>query len=130
MTAKMPLQILESVQERLKQERAILGRWEAVALKNGLSVGTVCRVASGYNPKAKHIRERLGLPALVAVPACPHCQQVHIRKSCPRASGHRPRRRLAIALDDPQSAFRSIMRHMRPDRVDELAGLFQDRRKQ
>lgn len=124
-TVRMPLQTLEKVQERLKQERAILGRWEAVALKNGLSVGTVCRVASGYNPKAKHIRERLGLPVLLPVPVCLSCGQVHIRKGCPaQQNGRRPHRpRIAIAVDDPASAARSIRRYLPPDRVRELVGL-------
>lgn len=122
--AGMPLQTLESVQDRLKQERGVLGSWEAVARKNELSVGTVCRVASGYEPRRPDIRAKLGLPVLLPAPACPHCgAPPHAHRNCPaRRNGHRTPgpHRLAINLDDAASAARSILRNMDAGVVAEL----------
>jgi len=80
----MSLQTLETVKARLCDERCSLGSWEAVASKNGVSVGTVCRVSSGYAPRKAHIRLALGLPALAPAPVCPRHRVVHQSKRCPK----------------------------------------------
>lgn len=125
--AGMALQTLETVQARLNHERAILGRWEAVALKNGLSVGTVCRVAAGYNPRTDRIRKALGLPVLLPAPVCQHCgAPPHAHRNCPaRRNGHgKPeRKRWIITGRDAASIAASIRRQLPADaasRVKEL----------
>lgn len=82
-TSKGHLQTLEQVQERLNNERRIVGNWEKVAAKNGVSLGTACRVARGYEPRTARLRIALGLPILIPVLACPHCGRVHVTKRCP-----------------------------------------------
>ena len=61
------LQTLERVSGRLQSERLVLGSWDRVAALHGVSVGTVVRVAGGYEPRRAGIRAALGLPPLGSV---------------------------------------------------------------
>lgn len=74
---------LESVSADLWCRRRAAGNWERVASALSLSVGTVVRVANGYNPKRTHIRAALDLPPLALSEVCPKCNVVHTRKTCP-----------------------------------------------
>jgi hypothetical protein len=66
-----PLQSLESVRQRVISLRGSYGSWERVAALWGVSVGTLVRVAGGYEPKRAGIRAALGLPPLGIVHMSP-----------------------------------------------------------
>jgi hypothetical protein len=51
----------------------------------GVPAGTLCDMAKGKEPRSPHLRARLGLPALVSLPPCPKCGEVHLAKTCPAA---------------------------------------------
>lgn len=78
-------------------------------------------IAKGYDPGNK-IRRILHLPDKQAVEVC-HCGVAHTTKRC-TSSNHRPRPpRIAIRLDNPESAARSIQKHMDPELMAELVEL-------
>lgn len=58
-----------------------------------LSVGTVYRLARGYEPTDSGIRARLGLPVLKLAPVCPNCGDVHPNASCPKRRATLPETR-------------------------------------
>lgn len=58
----------------------VLGTWDAVARKIGISRGMAWRVANGYQPKDNTIRAALGLPVSVSVDSCPKCGKAHLVK--------------------------------------------------
>lgn len=97
-----------------------------------LPAGTLCTWAkTGYLPRRWYAR--FGLTAYLPAPACPlhgvvHCydcetQQVKpVRKRTPK-----PRTpRIAIRLDDPASAARSIKTHMDAETISTLKNLLED----
>lgn len=45
-------------------------------------MGTVYRIAHGYEPRDKCIRKALGFPVLAKVPVCQKCGDVHLAKRC------------------------------------------------
>jgi hypothetical protein len=59
-----------------------------------------------YEPKEAAIRVRLGLPAMVQVPACPSCGLVHLSKRCTAKAAARRYRDL---WDMPVRALRKMM---------------------
>jgi len=73
--------------------------WHYVALKMGLSVGTVIRVIKGIEPKSARIRHALSLPVYETIPACMICGRVHLNPSkvCPIRNRERRYRRMPIA---------------------------------
>ena len=56
-------------------------------------MGTVVRVANGYEPQRADIRAALGLPILKPAPACPHCGNVHVKRCYCRRPTPAPKRR-------------------------------------
>ena len=57
----MAFQKLESVSAALWDQKAVFGSWARLAASYGVSVGTIVRVAMGYEPKRAKIRQALGL---------------------------------------------------------------------
>jgi hypothetical protein len=60
----MPVQTLDSLREQAFSLYRLHGSWRRVAALWGVSVGTLVRVAGGYEPKRAGIRAALGLPPL------------------------------------------------------------------
>jgi len=78
----------------------------------------------GYSPPLK-VAATLGVILMRPAPACLRCGKVPLAKHH-RCNGkpHRPRHpRLAIRLDDPHSAARSILKHMPPAQLNKLVEL-------
>jgi len=67
----MPVQTLDSLRQRAISLYVQYGSWRRVAALWGVSVGTVIRVASGYEPKRTGLRAALGLPPLVTLQTGP-----------------------------------------------------------
>ena len=84
-----------------------------------ITYGDVQRGIKGEFPKRPHKRSVMGLSALVPVEVCPDCGKAPLaRHHCCNGKPHKPRPpRLAIRLDDPHSAARSIRRHMTTDQI-------------
>jgi len=81
-----------------------------------VTYGDVQRAMHGVFPKRPQKRLAMGLTPMRPAPACPNCGDVHTKKTCP--AQHKPcPPRLAIRLDDPHSAARSIRRHMTTDQI-------------
>ena len=104
--------------------------WRKIALLDDYSpipAGTLCAIAKGY-PVPKRWRQRLGLPLLIPAPACLKCSQVHVTKKCManNGNGHRPRR-VAIRIDNPESAARTIEKHFGKAFISELIELLDNR---
>lgn len=68
---------------RLTDEYHMLGTWEAVALKFGITKAMAYRVAHGYEPKTTRIRALLGLPCYSPALVCPVHGVVH-QGQCPK----------------------------------------------
>lgn len=79
----------------------------------------------GIEPERRDLRARLKLPPLHTAPACQHCgAPPHAHRNCParRNSHGKPRPpRIAIALDDPASAARSILAQRGPGYLADMA---------
>ena len=102
----------------LRQRHESTKSWRAVAAPYGIFPSTARLLANGYEPGYK-IRKKLNLPDVVPVEVCPTCGEAPLAKHH-RCNGKpsRPRHpRLAIRLDDPASAARSIRRHMTGDNI-------------
>jgi len=121
----------EQTAKKLRDDYDYYGSWGVVAARYGLTKALIYRTAlRGYEPKKPRIREVLEMSALVPTPACVKCGDVHtLGDICPTETPvriivqkpPRPRRpRLAIRLDDPHSAARSIRRHMTKDNIKAL----------
>ena len=77
-----------------------------------------------YQPPLK-VASTLGVVLMRPAPACPNCGDVHTKKTCPMQYKPRPPR-LAIRLDDPRSAARSIRRHMTKDQIAALVAALEE----
>jgi hypothetical protein len=118
-----------------RNSEAIVGRLEVLHDTVGLSwpkiateteflpipAGTLCSIYHGY-PIPMKWRVHLGLPAKKVVIACRTCGEAHVTKRCTKNIGSRPRR-IAIRLDDPESAAKSIMKHMDKESLEGLLDL-------
>ena len=91
----------------------------------GVSHGVIQRALKGEFPKRKDIRMRLKLVPLEEVEACPKCGVVHTTKRCNNSNSKRYSR-IAIRLDNPESAANSIMRNMGTMERDELIELLME----
>ena len=98
--------------------------WQKVTnmIAPGVSKIVIWKIANfSYEPKDPILRYKLGLSILKEVPVCEKCGKIlskyHKCKSDPRPP------RIAIRLDDPESAARSIQKHMAPDVIGELIEL-------
>ena len=59
---------------------------------------------------------------IAPAPVCPKCGHVHVSRRC--TNGNRKNKpRIAIRLDSPKSAARSIIKHMDAERIAELIDL-------
>src|SRR3990167_1739821 len=59
---------------------------------------------------------------IAPAPVCPKCGHVHVSRRC--TNGNRKNKpRIAIRLDSPKSAARSIIKHMNTERIAELIDL-------
>ena len=105
----------------LRQRHESTKSWRDTAEPYGIFPSMARMLANGYEPGYK-IRKKLNLPTVVPVEVCPDCGKAPLAKHH-RCNGKppRPRRpRLAIRLDDPHSAARSIRRHMTKDNIKAL----------
>lgn len=141
-TLKTTVQTLDTVQGALQAAHTIHRTWRKVSIVLygcAIPAGTLSAVAKGRDPKNPKYRVMLGLPALIEVEACSRCGKPHTLDQCtegkqvvvtdavnqvkitPPRKPRRPRPpRIAIRLDDPASAARSILAHMPPDIVSRL----------
>ena len=136
---------------KLLEEYKELESWEWVAKEHKISKPMAWRIAyKGYEPKNPYIRKRLGLVVYqptapcekcgevhkvpwcvlelgnpVIAPICSKCGQVHITKRCNQSSRNRRPPRVAIRLDNPESAAQSITRYMDTSKIDELIDLLE-----
>jgi len=120
---------IKQVSRKLREDYSDLESWSWVARVNGITKGMAWRIArKGYEPKNWNIRERLGLPLLAPAPVCLKCGQVHVTKKCManNGNGHRPRR-VAIRVDNPESAARTIEKHFGKAFIYELIELLDNR---
>ena len=95
--------------------------WQKVTnmIAPGVSKIVIWKIANtSYEPRGPILRYKLGLSTLREVPVCEECGKVltiyHKCKSDPRPP------RISIRLDDPESAARSIQKHMEPELIAEL----------
>lgn len=81
---------LNDLIRQLKKSYKILGNWRLVGEQYKISGGMAYRIVneSGYEPKAPRTRCQLGLPAFAQAPVCPHCGEVHLKKSCPNVRSY------------------------------------------
>ena len=120
---------IEEVSAKLNQDYSELMSWNWVARENHISKAMAWRIAlKGYEPKKNLIRIRLNLPVLVPAPVCLKCGQVHVAKKCManNGNGRRPRR-VAIRVDNPESAARTIEKHFGKAFITELIELLDNR---
>ena len=120
---------LAAIRYLILQEKSRLKTWRAIAEVFGISGGMAWRVGmTGYEPKDNKIREKLHLPLLIDTPACLKCGQVHVTKKCManNGNGRRPRR-VAIRVDNPESAARTIEKHFGKEFISELIELLDTR---
>ena len=75
---------IRSLQEYIENERRMGATWREIATVFGVNVGSVYRVAQGYEPKTKRLRKAFGLPAYAPAPCCHICGEVHVSKRCTR----------------------------------------------
>lgn len=101
--------------------------WQKVTnmIAPGVSKIVIWKIANySYEPRDPILRYKLGLSTLKEVPICEECGKTltkyHKCKSRPRPP------RIAIRLDNPESAVRSIERHMAPENIDQLIELLQE----
>ena len=73
-----------ALSSRLWGEYDLLGSWDAVAKKNGVSKAMAFRAAHGYEPHKVSIRRALGLPVFVTIAVCQKCGLAHTAKRCAR----------------------------------------------
>ena len=110
----------ESLRERLDLEYNVFGSYGALAKHYGVSKGLIYKIIQfGHIPSKPGIRKKLKLPELKKVEVCINCGVVHTNKRCSRGN-HKKRNRLSINLDNPESAARSIIKHMDFDLVEVL----------
>ena len=102
-----------------------LKSWRKVAEPYKIYPSMARMIANGHSPGNK-IRSKLGLPPMDKVPVCRTCGIVHTTKRC-IGTNHRPRPpRIAIRLDNPESAVRSIKGHMDSEVIAELIEILQE----
>ena len=118
-----------AVRNIILRKKRRLKTWRATAKFFGISGGMAWRIGvTGYEPKETKIRTKLQLPSLVPAPVCLKCGQVHVTKKCTanNGNGHRPRR-VAIRIDNPESAARTIEKHFGKAFICELIELLDNR---
>jgi ribosomal protein L32 len=112
---------------KLLESHSSTKSWRDTAEPYGIFPAMARMIANGHEPGHK-IREKLNLPALTLVEVCPNCGKAPIAKHhCCNGKPHKPRPpRLAIRLDDPHSAARSIRRHMTTDQIAALVAALEE----
>ena len=123
-----PIQYLDSIDAYKNEFLAYyekVASWRKVAEPYSIHPNMARLIANGYDP-GNRIRERLQLPEKQPVEMCEECGKVltvyHKCKSEPRPP------RISIRLDDPESASRSIKKHMDPGVIGELMRLLNETR--
>lgn len=94
--------------------RAIAAEYEEI------SYGDIQRCLKGEFPKSPHKRAKLKLVTFAPAPICIKCGQVHVTKRCVNGNGKKGPRRVAVRVDDPESAARTIKRHFGEDELRKL----------
>jgi len=101
--------------------------WRKVAEPYSIHPNMARLIANGYDP-GNRIREKLRLPDKAKVEVCRSCGVAHTTKRC-TSTNHSPRPpRISIRLDNPESAARSIEKHMEPDLIVELIELLKEKK--
>ena len=119
------LDSIDAYKTAFSANHAQVASWRKVAEPYSIHPNMARMIANGYDP-GNRIREKLRLPKKQAIESCAKCGYVHSTKRCSNGD-HRPRPpRISIRLDSPESAARSIERHMEPENVDQLIGLLQE----
>lgn len=127
----IPVEILKigkRVQFEVMAAYSMLGTWEKVAElysnKTQVSKAMAYRVGmQGYIPRNPNICEAFGFPRWGYALACPHCGEIHTRKTCPNRTSSTPRERASINLQNPRSSAKTITSKMEPELVEQLADL-------
>ena len=121
--AVLYLDSLDAYKNAFMAKHDKVSSWRKVAGPYGIHPSMARMIANGYDP-GNRIREKLRLPDKEAVEICPKCGKVlTLYHRC--GSNHRIPR-LAIRLDNPESAALSIQNNMDPDMMAELIDLLQD----
>jgi hypothetical protein len=119
------LDSLNAYKNAFLAEHAKVASWRKVAEPYKIHPNMARMIANGYDP-GNRIREKLRLPDKEAVEMCPECGKV-LTPYHRCGSNHRIPR-IAIRLDNSESAARSIIKHMDPGVVTELVELLQEGR--
>jgi hypothetical protein len=102
---------IEAYQKAFMVEHEKVKSWRIVAEPYGIYPNMARLIANGYDP-GNRIRDKLRLPDKQAVEVCLNCGKVHTTKRC-TSGNHRPRPpRIAIRLDDVESAWKTILNNM------------------
>ncbi len=127
----MPVQTLDKVKDELTTLKKAKGlRWSDISQKPeyvGIPAGTLCSIAKGRDPKNPYYRAILHLSVLVPTPVCPIHGVVHPGE-CPKEKKPAKKRypKIAIRLDNPESAAQTIIAHMSAEDAVRLARLLMD----
>ncbi len=100
-----------------------LKSWRRVAKPYKIYPNMARLIARGYDPGNK-IRHELRLPEKQAVEVCEECGEIHFKKH-PKKVTRPPR--IAIRLDNPESAAASIKGHMDQAAIRELRELIKEK---
>lgn len=116
---------IQSYEKHFILRHSEIHSWREVARPygDGLKPNMARMIANGYDPGNKIRQEVLRLPPKEKVETCKECGKVHIKKH-PRKSKRKPR--VAIRLDNPASAARSIKGHMERGKIEELVRLLDE----
>ncbi len=118
---------IHAYEKRFLAVHTELKSWRDVAEPYDIHPSMARLIAKGHDPGTK-IRAKLHLPAKQAVEVCTKCGVAHITKRCTNSNGKSRPPRIAIRLDNPDSAAASIKGHMDRDRINELVELLKGRK--
>ena len=117
------LDSIDAYKNSFLERHGKVASWRKVAEPYSIHPNMARMIANGYDP-GNRIRERLQLSEKQPVEICEECGKI-LSKYHKCKSGPRPPR-IAIRLDDPESAARSIQKHMEPENISELVRLLTD----
>ena len=116
----------EHIQRYLLDEKQTKNRsLRDLASEFEVSHGVIQRLLKGQFPKRKAIREKMNLSPLELVEICSGCGKV-LTPYHRCHTNNKLRNRIAIRLDNPESAARSIEKHMEPGKIEQLIGLLRE----
>jgi hypothetical protein len=121
----------EQVKFYLLYEKYALNRTlRDLASEFSVSHGVIQRALKGQFPKRKDLRDRMCLVPTETIEACLNCGMVHTTKRC-TSNNSKPRPpRIAIRLDNPDSAARSIINNMGAGEREELIEILLENRQE